>query len=268
MALKQWYETMIPALFPMMLLSSVLVDTGFAAKIGMVLNKSLLRFLKISNHGCYCLLTGFLCGFPMGAKTTADMYQNQRISLEEANYLLCFINCIGPMYTINLTHVLFPEYELWKLLTGLYALPLIYGLILRYFCPLTKSPAKTETNYFSLSDAILKSVPNCGRSILMLGGYMILFQSFFIPLKELLYSISVTTTWLHPLLEITGGLFLQTKSTPLALILFWNTWGGLCCMLQTDSLIKPAGLSMKSYVFHKTILALLAYLLGILLHQI
>ena len=308
-ALTQWYETMIPALFPMMLLSSVLVDTGFAGKLGRLINKTLLRFLHISDNGCYCLLTGFLCGFPMGAKTASDMLRKQQISHREADYLLSFVNCIGPMYTVNLTHRLFPEYALWKLLVGLYGLPLLYGTVLRYIIllkdrkhcsasrpkdigiativntpehmslkSLPHSPASSvienTTNgtltpfapASSLLDALYESVPKCGKSILMLGGYMILFQTFFVTLKELLFSISITTSKLYPLVEITGGLFLQPESTALPEILFWNTWGGACCMLQTYSFIKPVGVSMKSYVFHKTVLALLAYMLGIVLH--
>lgn len=275
-ALIQWYETMIPALFPMMLLSSVLVDTGFATGLGRLLNKTLLSFLRISDNGCYCLLTGFLCGFPMGAKTTADMLKNHQISPPEATYLLSFINCIGPMYTINLTHRLFPEITLWKLLVGLYGLPLVYGTLLRYLMPYSKYKSDSASTITapiskaraSLPDALYESVPKCGKSILMLGGYMILFQTFFVTVKELLFSISITAPTVYPMVEITGGLFLQPESTALPLLLFWNTWGGACCMLQTYSFIKPVGLSMKSYIFHKTVLALLAYMLGFFLHQI
>ena len=87
-ALDQWYATMIPALFPMMLLSSIAVDTGIALHIGAVCNKRIFPFLKLSDPGCYCLITGFLFGFPMGAKTTSDMLQKGRISLKEAEFLM------------------------------------------------------------------------------------------------------------------------------------------------------------------------------------
>ena len=123
-ALKQWYETMIPALFPMMLFSSIVVDTGIALEIGTICNKTIFRFLKLSNHGGYCLITGFLFGFPMGAKTTTDMLKKYYISSNEAEYLLSFINCIGPMYTIHFIHSSFKGYALLTLLTGIYILPL------------------------------------------------------------------------------------------------------------------------------------------------
>ncbi len=289
-ALKQWYETMIPALFPMMLLSSILVDTGFAVRIGKLCNRTLLRFLRITDSGCYCMLTGFLFGFPMGAKTTADMLQRKQISIKEAEYLLSFINCIGPMYTMNFIHQLFPQHPLWKLLTGIYGLPLLYGVLLRYILhrketfpssepvacakqsentpkALTRGASKTLpiSQNLSLPDALYECVPKCGRSILMLGGYMILFQVSFITLKHLLLSLNILTNVFYPLLEITGGFFKLPSSTSLTAVLCYTTFGGCCCLLQTYSFLKPAGLSIQNYALHKTILAVLALGLGILL---
>jgi len=273
-ALRQWFETMIPALFPMMLMSSVLVDTGFARKIGFLFSKTIFRPLPISPNACYCLLTGFLCGFPMGAKTVSDMYGKGHMSRLEALWLLSFVNCIGPLYTIHVTHTLFPDIALWKLIAGLYLLPLLYGmLVLVLQTKLKKQTFKqisSETTFSNLSiiDALYESVHKSGKSILILGGFMVLFQTFFLPLGKLLESISITSFNLYPLVEITGGLFLQPSNTSLPLILFWNTWGGACCMMQTYSFIKPVGLSMKTYVFHKTVLALISYLFGFILHQI
>lgn len=270
-ALTQWYETMIPALFPMMLMSSILVDTGFAEKIGRLLNRTLLRFLNISDCGCYCLLTGFFFGFPMGAKTTADILKYRRISQKEAEFLLAFINCIGPMYTMNLIHSLFPAHALVKLLFGIYGLPILYGSILRYtlyrketFSVLDASVHGADC-YSTLADAMYGCVPKCGKSMLMLGGYMVLFQLSFITLGHFLRSLNILTNGLYPLLEITGGFFLLDADTSLPLVLFYTTFGGACCLLQTYSFLKPAGLSIQTYITHKLVLALIAFLVGFLL---
>lgn len=275
-ALDQWYETMIPALFPMMLLSSIAVDTGIALHIGAVCNKRLFPFLKLSDPGCYCLITGFLFGFPMGAKTTSDMLQKGCISLKEAEFLISFINCIGPMYTIHLIHTYFKQYALWTLLTGLYIVPLCYGTFLRYtiyrrhlFSPKTTKQPKQftqENATLSFCDALYECIPKCGKSILMLGGYMILFQISFVPLKHFLQSLNIVTKSFYPFLELTGGLLqLPPDTTTLAQILFYATFGGACCFLQTYSFLHPAGLSMHKYVFHKTVLALITALYGIIL---
>lgn len=264
MALKQWYECMIPSLFPMMLCSSILVDTGFAHRLGSLLAHTLLRPLNISDSGSYCLVTGFLCGFPMGAKTTADMHNKGQIDSREASFLLAFINCIGPMYTLQIIHPLFADLALWKLLLGVYALPMAYGLCLRYTLYRHDSfrEKTTVSRGSSFLDALYECVPNCGKSILLLGGYMILFQVSFVPFKHFLDSINVITNFCYPLLEITGGFLMLPKDSDLSLILFYTTWGGLCCFLQTYSFLKPGRLSMRKYLIHKSVLALLAYALG------
>ncbi len=277
-ALKQWYETMIPALFPMMLLSSILVDCGFAGKIGRIVNCTLLRFLHISDNGCYCLMAGFFFGFPMGAKTTADIYLKKQLSKKEAEFLLSFINCLGPMYTINLTYMLFSGFPLWKLLTGLYATALSYGTFLRYTVyrknsfdsnavyKATASPGSKEIiSHDTFCDALYNCVPKCGKSILLLGGYMILFQISFVTLNHLLRSINLITYKLHPMLEITGGFFFISPDTTLQEVLFYSAFTGACCHLQTYSFLKPAGLSVSKYLLHKIILSVICFGTGVLL---
>lgn len=269
-ALKQWYETMIPALFPMMLISSILVDTGFAQKIGRFLNHTVLRFLRISDNGCYCLLTGFFFGFPMGAKTTSDMVSKNAVTQKEADYLLSFINCLGPMYTLTLIHNLFPKHDILLLIFGIYGIPLFYGTVLRYTLYRNQNAFHQHSytqnvSYSTLIDALYECVPKCGRSILMLGGYMVLFQVSFITLEHFLSSINLITNLLYPLLEITGGFFLLPQTIPLAWILFYATFGGACCMIQTYSFLKPAGISMRNYLLHKLILSIISFGIGILL---
>ncbi len=265
-ALEQWYQHMIPALFPMMLFSSVLVDTGFAEKIGNILSATVLRPFQISRGGSYCLMSGFLFGFPMGAKTTADMYSKGQISKQEAEYLLSFVNCIGPMYTLYVIHNLFPTHALMSLLLGIYALPLLYGICVRY--TIYKGITFTQDNLVQeekndILDALYDSVPKSSKAMVHLGGYMILFQVSFVTVRHLLSSLNISTRLFYPLLEITGGFYLIPKTTHLCWILFFTTWGGLSCFLQSYNFIKPVGLNMKSYFLHKTILATLAFVVGL-----
>lgn len=266
MALRQWYETMIPALFPMMLISSILTDTKIAQKMGRLCNKTIFHFLHISDNGCYCLAAGFLFGFPMGAKTASDLLNQKALSRQEAEFLLCFINCIGPMYTINVTHKAFQNIILWKLLIGTYGIPLLYGILLRYTLYRKEHFENTFSSQISAEsflDAFCSCVPKCGKSILILGGCMVLFQLSFVTLEHFLASINLHTTAFYPLLELTGGLSLLKKDIPLPAVLFYTAFGGSCCFLQTYTFLKPAGLSFKGYVFHKSILAVLCCLFGV-----
>lgn len=270
-ALEQWYQHMIPALFPMMLFSSVLVDTGVAHRIGTFLSKTILKPFQISKAGGYCLLTGFMFGFPMGAKTTADMHIKGNITKEEATYLLSFVNCIGPMYTISVVSNLFEAIPIPYLIAGIYGLPLFYGLILRYTLYRNKKfdlIDEINTHKIGMLDALYETVPKSSKSMVYLGGYMILFQISFVSLTHLLEIVNVKANIFYPLLEITGGLYLLPKETPIYSILFYTIWGGFSCFLQTYSFIKPAGLNMKSYFVHKCILSTLGYLFGLFLTSV
>lgn len=267
LALKQWYESMIPSLLPMMLLSNIVVDTQTAQNIGRFCNRTIFRFLRLSDSGCYCMLAGFLFGFPMGVKTTSDMLQKHYISKKEAQYLIGFVNCIGPMYLIHFVYTRFPYYALWKLLFCIYGIAFSYGICLRYTFYRKENFSVTALSCepkLTLLDAIYSSIPKCCRSILLLGGYMVFFQLSFLTVTHLLESINVHTLLFYPLLELTGGLCLLPSSAPLSMLCAYVTFGGSCCCLQTYTFLKPADLSFRTYLLHKIILAVLAYLSGML----
>ena len=270
-ALEQWYLYMIPSLFPMMLLSNVMVDTGTAIKVGSLLSKTILKPFRISKSGGYCILSGFLFGFPMGAKTVSDLYAHGAICKKEANYLLSFINCIGPMYTLGVISVLFTEIPVIHLLFGIYALPLFYGLFLRY--SLYRNAHFSENDNFQfcsldIVDAVYETVPKSCKAILCLGGYMVLFQLMFVTFSHLTELIGYNFNFIYPLIEISGGLKRIENISNIPLVLFVSVWGGSCCFMQTYNFLKHTKLSMKNYIFHKTNLAILSCIYGIIVNSV
>ena len=92
--LDLWYTSVLPSLLPFMILSGLLVHTGLFHILNRAYAHVLKKIFHISESGCYVVLTGFLCGFPMGAKVTADLVKSGHISSEEGRYLLGFCNNI------------------------------------------------------------------------------------------------------------------------------------------------------------------------------
>ena len=56
------------------------------------------KIFGVSPAGAYAVLFGLLCGYPMGAKLTSDLYASRKISRREAQYLLTFTNHASPMF--------------------------------------------------------------------------------------------------------------------------------------------------------------------------
>ncbi|MCI8433700.1 MAG: hypothetical protein HFH83_11005 [Lachnospiraceae bacterium] len=276
LGLELWFKKMIPALLPFMILSGVMVRLKLTEKMSMALFPLLGPVYRVRKNVVYCMMLGFLCGFPMGAKVTSELLERGMLTEKEASYLLAFCNNIGPVYFCSFVLPLLGRRLTLPYLFGMYGIPLLYGLLLRHTVfrdslqaenasrgrkqqiHLSELHACSSENGalpfgLKLLEALDDSIVSSLQSILTLGGYMVLFD-----LMNLLpHLLSGRSPFLAaPLLEITGGLSLLGGGLPLYSLLALS-FGGLSCMAQTYSCIKGTGLSMGSYVRHKVILTLL-----------
>lgn len=139
LALQLWFEKMIPALFPFMVLSGLIVRLDLGKTIALPVYPLIGSIFRISRTMCTTLLTGFLFGFPLGAKTIAEQYSLGQLSKPQAQYLLSFCNNIGPVYLLSFALPLLglsddAENHLLRsaVILAFFGIPLLYGLALRY----------------------------------------------------------------------------------------------------------------------------------------
>lgn len=257
LGLQLWFEKMIPALLPFMILSGVMVRMHLTENFSKVLYPIIKPLFRVSENVCYAMIMGFLCGFPMGAKTVSDLLKRNMISDREAEFLLAFCNNIGPVYFCSFALPLLGLDLVLPYVIGMYGLPFLYGLALRHtgYRDLkaqnfpSNIPVQKGRLLWEIDDAISSSI----QSILSLGGYMILFN-----LINLIPHILCggPPIFLAPMFEITGGLKLVGSRLPLYALLILP-FGGLSCIAQTYSCIRGTGLSISKYTLHKIMLTLL-----------
>ena len=96
-----WFQVVFPTLFPFMLITNLLMDSGGLAFISSIFRRPFRRIFGVSGNGSFAVLAGFLCGYPMGAKVTADLLRTGRITRAEGQYLLSFCNNTSPVFIIN-----------------------------------------------------------------------------------------------------------------------------------------------------------------------
>ena len=75
LGLELWFKKMIPALLPFMILSGVMVRLKLTEKMSMALFPLLGPVYRVRKNVVYCMMLGFLCGFPMGAKVTSELLE-------------------------------------------------------------------------------------------------------------------------------------------------------------------------------------------------
>lgn len=278
LGLDLWLHKMVPSLLPFMILSGIMIRLRLTEKIAGALYPVAGPVYRVQRNVVYCMALGFLCGFPMGARVTADLYERDMLTRREAEYLLAFCNNIGPVYFCSFVLPLLGRHLVFPYLFGMYGIPLLYGLALRYTAFRDLSPMPVELRSCSInaagsgslqqglrqnrsnpsfSDGLLsavnESIQASLQSILTLGGYMILFNLMNLPLHIILGREPALSA---PLLEITGGLSMLGGGLPLYSLLALS-FGGLSCIAQTYSCISATDLDINSYIRHKVILTLL-----------
>lgn len=288
--LELWLYKMVPSLLPFMILSGIMVRLKLTEKMAGVIYPVIGPLYRVSKNVVYCMALGFLCGFPMGARVTGDLYEREMLTRREAEYLLAFCNNIGPVYFGSFVLPLLGRKLVIPYLFGMYGIPLLYGLALRYTVyqdlssgkealaaspagelrscsaesrrlgqPRMKNGLRNRTKHGQprqpkgLLGAVNESVQASLQSMLLLGGYMILFNLLNLPFHILL---GREPALISPILEITGGLSMLGGGLPLYSLLALS-FGGLSCIAQTYSCISATDLRLDSYIRHKIMLTLL-----------
>ena len=273
-----WFNQLIPALFPCMLLTQLLLASGLLDRLGTRCTAPG-RLTELSGNGLYVAILGMLCGCPMGAKLTTDFYRTGRIGRTEALRLLCFTSQLSPAFLIDfVAYNSFSDPLCQKLLlTSYYMSPGLMLLFVRY---LFRNPSKASArhaNRISFSDVhqqkevsqipevqgnLDTSITNSISTIARLGGYIILFSviasgfRYLSPLPTKANCIVLCTV------EITTGIQqLQSNLWPLlpkaVLLNSLCAFGGLCGMMQVQSVLRGSTLQLSVYIAAKLIQALL-----------
>ncbi len=269
-----WFNTVLPTLLPFIILSNLLLRTPAIDWIANFTAPFMCRFFHVSSYGAFAILTGFLCGYPMGSKVTADLLKHNYISKNEGQYLLSFCNNTSPMFIIS--------YIVWQNLQNSdLTLPVLFILMLSpifcsfFFRRFHQIPFKTSTSVHpfskvhygseTLENLIDKCIMDGFETITKVGGYIMLFSILIALIEYIPYHSVLITSIILPSLEITTGIKILCSApirpnTQIAFVLALTAFGGWCSVAQTKSMIHGTGLSILPYIIEKLITALVTSL--------
>lgn len=271
-----WWNTVLPSLLPFIILSNLLMQTNLLELLLHRLQKVCRVLLGTSSYGAYAWVLGLLCGFPMGAKLTADFYSSGRIDREEASYLLMISNHASPMFIITFVvlQTLGDGRLLKPVLFIMYGSALLTTGIIRLYCKRihiqpVKSPKK-EVSMASSPGAVLDtSIMNGFEIITRLGGYIILFSIYGALMRKLLVPFPTFQAVIAGITEITTGITcIRGSAIPWSqqflLILCCTSFGGISTLAQTNCVIQETGLSIRTYLQGKMLNAAVTSVLALL----
>lgn len=299
-----WYTSVVPSLFPFMVLSSLIVSSGGISLLMRPVRAFLCPWLPLSENGCYTLISGLLCGCPMGAKTCGDFVREGKLSVQEGRFLMAICNHPSPMFLLGFVCPLFePAMHPSRLLLSIY-LPLLplAALAKRVCFPgLPAPPSSGSRQQVQTAPALDTAILAAAEILCRIGGYLMLFSIVIVFLRRAPWLPASLRLFLMGAMEMTTGVREVSASLPFpdsgtaaAAIL---AFGGICGVFQTRAVTgsgwpeekksrtdgagsspkdrgsraedkKIAGLSIRQYVLwkllHSALAAVIFRLLGAL----
>ena len=260
-----WFQIVLPTLLPFIIVSNIFIHTNTALFISRFLSPLFSRLFVLSEPACYAVLVGFLCGYPMGAKATADLVQTGKITKKEGQYLLSFCNNTSPMFIISF--IVFQNFKDDSLLLGTLSIllltPILCSFLFRKYYRIKPSKSVTvfKEKFVFNFDIFDRCLMNGFDTITRVGGYIILFSILFT------LCMNLPTNYYLPFLEISNGIpWIMSNNLPLNIaypyVLALTAFGGLCAAAQTSSMIKGTGIRISSYITQKLITALVTSFLA------
>lgn len=258
--LKLWYNQVLPALLPSMILTSLIIRSNLLSSlltdIPLISKLPIVRLLP--------LVSGMFCGYPVGAKVCRDLYDAGSLTRQDIRRLNCVVHSPSPMFMLGfVSTICFPGINARRLLLAVW-FPILFLIPLSHFIvPAEQTDSASVVSHrVTFSMELFDGVYNQSVQILIkVAGYLMFFT---IINRLLLYLFPQITCILLPLsgmLEMTYGIRMASESqisVRLAetLSVFFLGFGGISTMLQIRDTL-PKGL------FHP-----LSYLLFRLLHGI
>ena len=272
-ALSLCARSVIPSLFPFLVASSALLSLGFGELISPWLAGLMEPLFRVPGAGSAALLLGLVGGYPIGARTAADLYRQGLASRREAERMLAFCNNSNPVFLISVLGAgVFGSIRTGVWLWLIHVLSaLLTGLVFRgngretVRRPPPPPPAFRAVKPVS---AFVDAVRAGLSGILSVCGFVVFFYVLVRPLARMGGPLGAALVGFTELFSLTP---LLTPDRPGFLLAAGAAgWGGLSVLCQTLAVLEGSGLSPRNCLLGKAVqagfsLALAAVLAGYVL---
>ena len=248
-ALRLTAATILPSLFPYLVLSGMLTAT--AGGLPLPGGRLFSRLFRLPAGGLLALLLGSLCGFPVGVAVTAELARGGAVSREEAARLAALSANTGPAFAVAAVGgAMFGDPAFgWWLYGVQIALSLVLGLIVarQYPVPVSLAPAPGGAA-LPFTEILYRAA----LSMLRIVAAVVFFGSLAaLPGKLLPPAAAAAVT---ALLEVGNGTGLAA-TLPVAigrpLAAFALSFSGISVLSQSAALLEPLGVEVRPLFVRK-----------------
>lgn len=287
-------NNVLPSLFPFFIFTKLLIQLHVLEFDNLKTNACTYKIFGLPSSCLYIFILSILSGYPVSAKLIADLKNEKKLSKDEVIRCLALCSTSGPVFilgTVGFTFLANPTAGVILLASHILA-SLTNGMVFRKFtvkdvkndiknnnlpqqnCNKIKNLNQSTSILEAFSTSILESI----RSILVVGGYIILFfimiqilQNTYIlyPLQQFLKAIcnalhisaDYANALLSGTLELTRGCAelatLPNFHISLLCISALLGWSGISILMQSLHFLKNCKIKARHFLLVKSVQCIL-----------
>ena len=250
-----WTVKVFPSLFPMFVISDILINYGFVEIISKILAPITKRLFNVNGNGSYVFVMSLISGCPSSAYITKELLSQSKLSCSDATKVLCFSFFANPLFLYNMLSLIFSTTLVIKIITIHYLSNIIIGIIFRNYKQKENVldeiiVTKKTTNEFGtiLGNSISKAI----NTLLLILATIIFYIVISTSIVEVVSLNSFQNSVLKGALEITQGLNSLVEldiSITLKCIaaISFISFGGFSIHTQIKSILSDTNISYKTF---------------------
>lgn len=257
--LEVGFNTVVCSVLPFAVAASAVVRSGQGRLIG-ALCSPFFKKLRLNPYGSVAFFSSALGGYPTGAGSVCDMYEEGLIDKEEAEDILAYANNGGVVFAANVIGNLAFSSVFDGILVWVFQL---VGALLTG-CIMSKGTVK-NFDIRAQIEKCKKEKPSYmavfGKSIVSGGVMLINIVSAFVVFYAIMEAINLEKyPFLSGLCEIVKGVNYasETESLPLAALFF--AFGGVSVFVQCSAVCAKHNFKMTKCIAGKALTGVFAYI--------
>ncbi|WP_409342276.1 sporulation integral membrane protein YlbJ [Paenibacillus sp. MBLB4367] len=129
-----WWDVLFPALFPFFVIAELMLGFGLVHFFGMLLDPLMRPLFRVPGIGGFVMAMGFASGYPVAARLTSQLWDQNLVNREEGERLVAFTTTSDPIFLIGAVSVgFFHDVRLAVVLAAAhYGSAVLLGFLMRF----------------------------------------------------------------------------------------------------------------------------------------
>ena len=274
-SLDIWVNNLIPSLFPMFILSDILITYNFVKYIPKWFINIFSYLFNIKKECTLVFFLSMLSGFPTNAKNIRKLYDMNIINGREASHMLMFTHFSNPLFILGTLSIFFLNNKKLGIIILLshYLSNFIIGVIVRKLNNISNNTVNEKEKKLYFGPIFVNAIKSSIDTLLLILGTLTCFLIISSIIINRFDLNSYNSLLIKSILEITMGLkelslFSFSNLTKVILSSCILSFGGLSVHMQVISQLIDTDISYKSFFIGRILQVFISLILSYFIYQL